>query len=388
MIAEETTVLDHVRIQTEDDNVQPVPSDEFVCTPRVQALTERATAYLNAAYSVHFAGPAGTGKTTLAFHVAAQRGRPVTLIHGDDEFGSSDLVGRDSGYRKKKLIDNFIHSVLKTEEEAQSLWIDNRLTTACKNGETLIYDEFTRSRPEANNALLSVLSEKILNLPKLRRSGEAYLQVHPDFRAIFTSNPAEYAGVHKTQDALMDRLITISLDHHDLETEVEITMAKSGIVRQDAEAIVHAFRALRDVRGDSPTIRACIAVARVLVQQGARARANDRTFRWVCQDVLDMDTTKTSRNEEPLTPQLVDGVIKKFCKPVRARRAAATGGDGSVTREERTGGSAQKRIERRPNDVRPVDRDEQSATEIPEAGNAGNGKSASRQGTGFCASAD
>ena len=40
-------------------------------------------------------GPAGTGKTTLALHVAAKLGQPVTLIHGDDEFGSSDLVGND-----------------------------------------------------------------------------------------------------------------------------------------------------------------------------------------------------------------------------------------------------------------------------------------------------
>ncbi len=83
------------------------------------------------------------------------------------------------------------------------------MTTACKNGNTLIYDEFTRSRPEANNALLSVLEEKFLNLPRLRRADKGYMDVHPDFRAIFTSNPEEYAGVHKTQDALMDRLITI-----------------------------------------------------------------------------------------------------------------------------------------------------------------------------------
>jgi len=45
-------------------------------------LAERALAYLEVGYAVHFAGAAGTGKTTLAFHVAAKLGRPVTLIHG------------------------------------------------------------------------------------------------------------------------------------------------------------------------------------------------------------------------------------------------------------------------------------------------------------------
>ena len=126
-------------------------------TPQLEELVQRALGYLRAGYPINLAGPAGTGKTTLALHLAAQLRQPVTLIHGDDEFGSSDLVGNDHGYRKSKLIDNFIHSVVKTEETMKTLWMDNRLTTACRYGHVLIYDEFTRSRPEANNVLLSVL---------------------------------------------------------------------------------------------------------------------------------------------------------------------------------------------------------------------------------------
>jgi len=310
-----------VRIQTEKDNILPEPSEAFVSTPHVEQVTERAMAYITAGYPIHFSGPAGTGKTTMAFHVAAKLGRPVSLIHGDDEFGSSDLVGRDAGYRKSKLIDNFIHSVLKTEEEMKSLWVDNRLTTACQNGETLIYDEFNRSRPEANNAFLSILSEGILNLPKLRRSGEGYLAVHPEFRAIFTSNPEEYAGVHKTQDALMDRLITIHLGHYDLETEVRITMSKSGICRTDAEIIVEIVRELRGfgVNNCRPTIRACIAIARILALQGGHARWNDSTFLWICRDVLSTDTAKVTREGQSVMIQKMEEVIKKVCHQHAAR---------------------------------------------------------------------
>ena len=309
----EAIAVDTVRVQTDGDNVLPEPSEEFVSTPYVEELTGRALAYLEAGYPVHFAGPAGTGKTTLAFHVAAKLGRPVSLLHGDDEFGSSDLVGRDAGYRKYKLIDNFIHSVLKTEEEVKSLWVDNRLTTACQNGDTLIYDEFTRSRPEANNALLSILSEKILNLPKLRRSGEGYLEVHPDFRAIFTSNPEEYAGVHKTQDALMDRLVTIHTGHFDRATEVQIVMAKSGIARQEAVKIVDIVRELRGVGANNhrPTIRAALVIARVLVHCQGHAQINDPIFQWVCQDVLSVDMAKVTSNGQSLMPQMVDKVIRK-----------------------------------------------------------------------------
>lgn len=300
---------------TNEEQVVPEASKEFVSTAYIKDLTKRALVYLEAGYAVHFAGPAGTGKTTLAFHIAAMRARPVTLMHGDDEFSSSDLVGRDSGYQRTKLVDNFIHSVVRTEERLNTVWEDNRLTTACQNGYTLVYDEFTRSRPEANNALLSVLEEKILNLPRLRQSGEGYLEVHPDFRAIFTSNPEEYAGVHKTQDALLDRMITIDLSHFDRNSEIQVTMAKSGLPNKDAEIIVDIVRELRSmgVNNHRPTIRACIAIGRILSHMGGRARLNDKNFVRICRDVLNIDTAKVTRSGEPVMAKKVDDVIRKVC---------------------------------------------------------------------------
>jgi nitric oxide reductase NorQ protein len=304
-----------IRLQSDGDNIIAEPSEEFVCTPYIHDMAQRALAYLDVGYPVHFAGPAGTGKTTLAFHVAAQRGRPVILIHGDDEFGTSDLIGRDAGYQRYKLIDNFIHSVMKTEEHMNTLWVDHRLTTACQNGYTLIYDEFTRSRPEANNALLSILEEKILDLPRLRNAGEGYVQVHPNFRAIFTSNPDEYSGVHKTQDALMDRLITINLGHFDRETEIQITLAKSGINRKDAETIVDIVRELRGigVNNHRPTIRAPIAIARILAHRGGWARVSDPIFQRTCHDVLNTDTAKVTRGGQSIMPEKVGEVIQRIC---------------------------------------------------------------------------
>jgi len=86
----------------------PEASDGFVSSPYVEALTQRALTYLEIGYPLHLAGFAGTGKTTIAFHIAAKLGRPVILIHGDDEFVSSDLTGKDVGYKKSKFIDNYI----------------------------------------------------------------------------------------------------------------------------------------------------------------------------------------------------------------------------------------------------------------------------------------
>jgi gas vesicle protein GvpN len=322
-----------LRIQPRGDHISAEPSEAFVQTDHIREITDHAMAYAEVGYPVHFAGPAGVGKTTLAFHVASKLGRPVVLIHGDDEFSSSDLVGRDNGYRRSRCVDNFIHSVTKTQEELQNLWVDNRLTTACQEGHTLIYDEFNRSRPEANNALLSILSEKILNLPRLRDSGQGYLEVHPEFRAIFTSNPEEYAGTHKTQDALMDRLITISLPHLDRETEIGITRSKSGISPADAETIVDIVRELRGVgvKNHRPTVRASVAIARVLVHRKAHARLGDPVLGWVCRDVLSLDTAKVTHDGESLMPQKIEEVVQKVCgqaalRPARGTRPVTTVG--------------------------------------------------------------
>lgn len=315
-----------LRLQERGDALVPEPSDGFVSTPYVDELTRRALTYAEVGYPIHFAGPAGTGKTTLAFHVAARLGRPVILVHGDDEFGSSDLIGKDVGYRKSKLVDNYIHSVLRTEENMSALWMENRLTAACRDGYTFIYDEFNRSRPEANNVLLSVFEERVLNMPGAGRQ-EGYLEVHPNFRAIFTSNPEEYAGVHKTQDALMDRLITIQVGHYDRETEVKITEARTGVAREDAEVIVDIVRQLRElgVNNHRPTVRACIAIGSVLAHCGARARAEDPVMRWVCRDVLSADTAKVTREGRSLMHRKLDEIIHKACgsRPRGSKRSGS-----------------------------------------------------------------
>jgi gas vesicle protein GvpN len=179
-------------------------------------------------------------------------------------------------------------------------------------GDTLVYDEFTRSRPETNNALLSVLEERLLALPQRGPHGDDYLEVHPEFRAIFTSNPEEYAGVHSTQDALMDRLITIKVDYYDRETEAQITRAKSGIPLDEAEVIVDIVRELRELglTKQGPSLRACIMIARVTVQQDAHAYSGDSTFIDVCRDVLGSLTTK-SRDGRQSSQSTVDEIVLK-----------------------------------------------------------------------------
>lgn len=302
---------------TEDDFVVPEASDHFVQTAYVKDIMERAMIYLDAGYPVHFAGPSGTGKTTLAFHLATKWGRPVTLLQGNEEFVTSDLTGKDIGYRKSSLVDNYIHSVLKTEEQMNRMWVDNRLTTACRNGDLLMYDEFNRSKAETNNVLLSVLAEGILSLPGVRGAGDGYMDVHPSFRAIFTSNPEEYAGTHKTQDALMDRMITINIGLADRETELQILHARSDLELKESAYIVDVVRELRGNEHVSKHgLRAGIAIARILSLKNTRPRFGDKFFHSICYDILSMDSAKILRDGRSIFHEVVDDVIRRSCPPV------------------------------------------------------------------------
>jgi gas vesicle protein GvpN len=284
----------------------------FVETERIKGLAHRALSYLQAGYAVHLSGSTGTGKTTLAMHLAKNLGNPVSLIYGDDEFGSSELVGSQTGYQRKKLVDNFIHSVLKTEEQGATLWVDNRVTEACRNGHTLIYDEFNRSKPEANNALLSVLEEGILTLPPSSGEMNTYIKVHQDFRAIFTSNPEEYVGVHKAQDALLDRMVTIHLDYYDRETEIQIVAARTGLANPEAAKLVDLIRALRQFKGKHPilSLRSGIVIGKVSKMRSIELNSKNPQFLDVCIDVLASKNGSGSAFNEKKA--LVTGLVRQF----------------------------------------------------------------------------
>lgn len=295
--------------------LEPCPMPDFVETKYIKDVTERALTYIKAGFPVHFRGVSGCGKTTLAMHVAGKLKRPVMMIHGDEEFTTSSLVGGDYGYSVRKVVDRYVARVSKTEEDMVKRWVDNRLTIACREGYTLVYDEFTRSRPEANNVLLSILQEKIMDMPAGRGGKEPYLRVHPGFTAIFTSNPEEYAGVHRSQDALRDRMITMDLDHFDHETEVAITQAKSRLSGAQVETIVNIVRGLRDSGKCefAPTVRGCIMIARTLKIRNASPGKLNGGFRQMCQDILASETSRVgSKTNQNRVKDVVGELVEKL----------------------------------------------------------------------------
>ena len=270
----------------DDSKIKDIASeDNYVVTETIKNIAGRALLYLNNGYPVHLRGSSGVGKTSLAFHIARKIGKPILFMCGSEQISDDNLIGGYSGVKKYLMEDNFITTVYKKEEFIRKDWRDGRLLTACREGSTVIYDEFTRTPAEVNNVLLSIIEEKVVDIPYGNFS--EYVRVNPDFKIIFTSNPEEYSGVYKSPNALLDRMITIEMESMDAETEKSIVTSKSGINPSDAVKIIQLSELVKRTIGNSgySSIRSSIMLAKVLAASGIRPTGNNPVFKQICRDM-------------------------------------------------------------------------------------------------------
>ncbi|PJF08880.1 AAA family ATPase [Pseudorhodobacter sp. MZDSW-24AT] len=259
----------------------------FFENAEISAIITRAAFYAIGGIPVHFQGSAGLGKTSLALAIAQRLGRPVSFMAGNDWLGAEDMIGKEVGVTTSAVVDRYIQRVRRSESHTRQDWAPSILAEAMEQGRTLIYDEFTRSSAKANGILLSVLEEGIL-VTTNQSSARRILQAHPEFRIILTSNPHDYAGVNSTPDALLDRMVTFSLDSYSVETRIGLVAARTGLPLSVSARIVRLTDALQKQTQDAnrSSLRLAILVARIAAMRLHNGNLSDALLAQITADVF------------------------------------------------------------------------------------------------------
>ena len=221
-------------------------ADGTVITPKYfgdRRLIEVAVASLVTDRALLLVGVPGTAKTWVSEHLTA-------AISGD----STLLVQGTAGMSEDALRYGWNYARLLSEGPSEGALVPSPVMTGMREGKLVRIEELTRVPSDVQDALITVLSEKILPIPELNRETQA----RRGFNVIATANDRD-RGVNELSSALRRRFNTVVMPlPATLEEEVRIVTDRSRAaaermqlppVTQDAAAeitrLVTIFRELR-----------------------------------------------------------------------------------------------------------------------------------------------
>jgi nitric oxide reductase NorQ protein len=205
---------------------------------------------------VMLVGPTGCGKTRLVEHMAARLGRTLTVVVGNDDTTTADLLGR-----------YLVHG-------GDVEWRDGPVTTAARRGEVCYIDEVIEVRREAM-AVLHPLADDRRRL-HLDRLGES-IEAADGFALVCSYNPDRAVGFRDLRPAFRQRFVTIAIDYLPADAEADVLVRETGVSEDAAERLVRIAAALRygvgERGGDAPSTRLLVNAAYLIVRGVGEARA-------------------------------------------------------------------------------------------------------------------
>jgi MoxR-like ATPase len=184
--------------------------DGFVVAPKYigqRRLIETAVATLATDRALLLIGLPGTAKSWVAEHITA-------AVSGD----SALLVQGTAGLGEEALRYGWNYAKLLAEGPSESALVKSPVMRGMEEGKIVRIEELTRISSDVQDALITVLSEKILPIPEL----DALIAANKGFNIIATANDRD-RGVHELSAALKRRFNMVYLPLPDsLEDEVRI----------------------------------------------------------------------------------------------------------------------------------------------------------------------
>lgn len=164
-----------------------------VLEKRLHMAFARCLTFANRYRQVYIAGPAGTGKTTLAEQVAEAMDLPFAFISCNIGLSSAQLLGR---------------------MDAHGNYIAADFVTLYENGGVFLFDEVDAADANTMLTINSALANGLLAVPNRKEKGHA--RRHKDFICICAANTwghgsADYVGRNQLDAAFLDRFSTSRL---------------------------------------------------------------------------------------------------------------------------------------------------------------------------------
>lgn len=204
--------------------------DEMQISPKYfgdRSLIEVMIATLLSDRSLLIIGVPGTAKTWIAEHLTA-------AISGDSEL----IVQGTSGTSEESLRYAWNYAQLLAHGPSDDALIKSPIFRAMEDGKIARIEELSRIPSEVQDALISILSEKTISIPELRKSIHAV----KGFNIIATANHLD-RGVYDMSSALRRRFNIVLLPlPYTLADEVKIVSHRSKQLEQDYQLTLNDIK--------------------------------------------------------------------------------------------------------------------------------------------------